>query len=396
MSLTTNTIKVKASVLSDADVTYMSMVERPANRIPFKMKKSGETDMNFNLQKLFTARKAEESASAVVAVVVRKGESEKYKAPLAEAGIEVYAEQDLDDQDVTLLVVKEDAVLDAEELTTFKMPNEMGVMVSNVKKYFAPWGTADKSFIDSATAKSFFPSLETAVSAFMQHMDMLMDKDEVKQSPTEEVQTLLNEFNQYVLALVNNLPDTVFKMEKLTPLVAEEAVEDVESAEPVSDDSIETASEGVAKAEEPADGSEEPVEAVGVEAEVSKSEDGGESAAVDTGGEVTEEAEVAEVTKSEESEEPTSIEAVISKAVGDALGSLSTQIGESISSLTSQVEELKKANDATVAKQEELSEMLGVTTIGESDASSVTKSDTTASVKSDTDFEPMPSNLEMY
>lgn len=201
--------------LSDLDVKFVSLVERGANRIPFRIIKSQEKDMSIDLSKLgFRVKKAAEEAkpgtASVTAVILSSGDDTvvtKVQKTLADTGIELTHHTLFEDGTVALH--KEDAAI--ADGTVIRMnPNfavvltDMGKNLDNLKK---------SAFGEMADAKGYFegpaPVLEMAndvIRAGVQKADSPIAAGTLVRDSMEGVQ-------QYLGYLTEVLPTGILKSE---------------------------------------------------------------------------------------------------------------------------------------------------------------------------------------
>jgi uncharacterized protein YoxC len=126
-------IKAKLRQLTDADVRYISLVERGANRIPFRIVKtdSKENSMGIDLSKLgLRVAKSEPPKAAVAAFVLSKNDPAlvaKAVESLKETGVEMSHIATFDDGSVA--IASDDKFFD--DPTVIRFSKEFGVVLKN-------------------------------------------------------------------------------------------------------------------------------------------------------------------------------------------------------------------------------------------------------------------------
>lgn len=194
-----------ARKLEDVDVSFVSLVKRGANRIPFRIIKSQEEDMSLDLGSLFRAKKAE--APQVLAVVL---DSESINTDtvrkLEEKG---YARQESEVGATSVVFKQEDYASDS---AVVDMGEGCAVVLSTVKKsfYSYPDGT---NFDDNLAKGSFFPSVDMAQDILEETIANIMyDSGVAVQAKTQTLGEAVDSFKQYVLALSEKLPASAFEL----------------------------------------------------------------------------------------------------------------------------------------------------------------------------------------
>jgi ribosomal protein L37AE/L43A len=192
--------RTKLKELKNANVNYISLVDRAATRIPFRVLKQDKGDETLDLTKIFKADHTPE----VVAVVVRDmGDAElaeKVRAAVQSVGfstetvkkgeqVTVFEQQETGD-DVALIRLSENVVVAVKGF--HPASDEFAAMVSGDGFYNGISGAF------AVVQKSITDTLEQAT-----------DENEAKAA----VSGLLNDLSEYVTGLVDNVPAQVFKAE---------------------------------------------------------------------------------------------------------------------------------------------------------------------------------------
>lgn len=209
-------VKIKAHALENADVHFISLVNRGANRIPFRVLKSEQKPM-INLSNLFTTKKAD-TAPRVVAIVTPGAIAANMALALKAEGYEVTETVTKDDDGVAILSIVDG--YEAEDVTTFKMSDDVAVMVEHVEKSFNSYET-ENDFAENIKKAGFFPGFRIATEVMMETVANVVHSTEKGETPNESVTKALKGYQAYVMSLVKSIPATAFKMETLAPVVIE-------------------------------------------------------------------------------------------------------------------------------------------------------------------------------
>jgi hypothetical protein len=384
--MTIRKIKVKANAMENADVSFISLVTRPASRIPFRVMKSDddpqEGDFMFNLTKLFKQDgEPSQSTDCILAAVVLQKKHEAHFAPkLKELGLKT------DDR-----VEKEDVVIlrqvpyAEDDVTTIKL-NEMGGLFLNapesVQKGFDPFPEGT-DFAENFSQGAFLPGVSIATEVMMETMRNVLRTAENQSVAREGIDGLMTAYKDHVLSFVDDLPEVAFRIDELNleGFVAVQNQDEGDGAledDPTGDANEEAGDAGEAgTADESADQSEAASdesgdgnggEGAGSE-EAQKAEDGltdeeravlkgvhiedldvaGDDASGDTASKSTEasDAEKKSTEKSDESE--LDIVALI--------GTMKSEVLEAVSGVRTEVKSLKEEQDKLAAKVDETAEI---------------------------------------
>jgi hypothetical protein len=360
-------IKAKANAMEDADVHYISLVTRPASRIPFRLTKSeddpeSEAGFMLNLSKMFKRDgEAPQQGVALVGVVLQR-KHEEYLAPQIEKlGLKVDDRVEQDD----IVILRQGEIDD--ECVAIKH-GVIGALYRDlpeqVKKAFDPYSESDD--FDENMALSFLPGMSAATEALFDTVIAVLRTAESPEDARSRIESNIDKYKSAVMDMASGLPEMAFKLEGLnleefvekeeTPeadveAAAEEAPAE-ESAPIIPPEAPEAAAE-----EAPADEGEAPAEEAAEEAApVEAAKDDGltpEERETLKGVHIEEidEPSTETVSKSESSEES---EQEDESDISALLTSFKSEVLEAISSVKSEVGELK-------SKQAELTEKVNDT-----------------------------------
>ena len=218
-------LKITATKMKDADVSFISLVDRGANRIPFKIvKKENPMAGHFaglDLGKLFTRKSDQkDKRGEVLAVVTMKGDDfEEVKQQVADAGFSVASVQEMEDGSV--LFVQGDKTVLKQEDTAGTTVIRLNDHVAVITKGFNPYGGMEEgdgqgtSFADQCRALGFYPGVRTALEVLTQNIYSLVDGASSPTDAAQQVSKLFDEAKAYLVSYVGGLPATVFKLETI-------------------------------------------------------------------------------------------------------------------------------------------------------------------------------------
>lgn len=212
------TVKVTANKMTDASVSFISLVDRGANRIPFKIVKQ-EKSMSghfagLDLGKLF-ARKSEtkDKQGEVLAVVTMKGESfDSVKKQVADAGFSVDNVQEMEDGSV---IFKQDGDMEG-ETTLVRLNDHVVVVTKGFRPYAMDITVGDVSFAEQCAAQGFYPGVRTIVDVMVQNINVAVDQAASPQDAAKMVAKMFDEAKTYTVGFLGGLPVKAFKLESVT------------------------------------------------------------------------------------------------------------------------------------------------------------------------------------
>lgn len=206
--------KIKARLMKNGVASFISLVDNPANRIPFrvtKREKSPETPEELSMFNSIGGRKtvvAKSAAPALLAYICRKSEQAQAVSMLTELKL---ASDDCVEQDGMLIFKQaeyDDAITD---VTPIQLDKGQAVLVSNVQKNFSPF-TDSPLFADNIAANGFFPGLNMAFDAMYEAVWNSLFMGDDAATARANVTRAAQDFAMYVSDMVNMLPEVVFKI----------------------------------------------------------------------------------------------------------------------------------------------------------------------------------------
>lgn len=369
----TRRIKVKANAMEDADVRFVSLVSRPASRLPFRVLKADEPDQEnglmINLSRMFKRDgDATDVGVTLVGVVLQKEHRDHFAPELEKLGLKTDDVIENDEGDV--LIFRQCEYSD-EDVVAIKL-NELGGLFVNVpevvSKAFDPFMESDD--FDTNMSLQFLPGMAAATEALMTSVYNVLRSADDASSARERISTNIDMYKQSVMDMAAGLPEVAFKIESLTldgfePQVEEAVKEEVTEEEaPTEAAAEEPAEEPVAKDEEGEQEPEQPEAAVSADAAADA--DALKEKGVHIEGDGAQDIKNPEVTEaSTEAEGDKPADAAVEKSEGeddkadDALVAKMSEILEAVSGVRTEVADLKKSHGELadkVSKAEETAE----------------------------------------
>lgn len=223
-------VVIPAKKILVADVTHISLVNRGANRVPFRIIKSDDPKEStvFNLDRLFSKNKKGEasnpSPNQMVAIAVATHLALKLEPELQALGFDVtqktehkgstvYKQHDYTDEEVQLVAFSSD----------------LAGLVKTTKG-FDSWPET-LSFTDNLMVAGFYPSVSMATDALSYTIREAMYESA---DPTEASATIgkaIDEFKAYLLSVTSSLPVDAFKMEEMAVSLKNETTATLEETQ---------------------------------------------------------------------------------------------------------------------------------------------------------------------
>lgn len=360
-------IKVKANAMEDANVRYVSLVSRPASRLPFRVLKHDEPDQEnglmINLSRMFKRDgDATEVGVSLVGVVLQKAHRDHFAPQLEKLGLKTDDVIESDDGDVLIFRQQE---FNDDDVVAIKL-NELGGLFINmpeeVTKAFDPFVDSD-DFGDNMSLQ-FLPGMSAATEALLTSVVNVLRTADTPDNARERISTNIDAYKAAVMDMAANLPEMAFKIEQLTLEGFEPAEVEKEDDQPVD-----------------AEASAEPVQAEGETVEKEEGEAAPEPAEVSDGAEAQPEAQAEadalkekgvhiegdgaddiknpDVTTEASTEAP---EAAVEKSEGeddkglDALVAKMSEVLEAVSGVRSEVADLKESQTKLAEKVDAVEE----------------------------------------
>lgn len=190
--------KLKVKKLTDLDVEFVSLVDRPANQLPFKIVKK---DSNMKV----TKEDLKEKASILGVAVSRGADIETVRNCVKESGI--YIAREVEREDGTLLCSGY-----AENTAQVELGEGVSVVVEEdflkgVKSVYEM-----NNYEDKVKSSTLFPSIGTATYIMLETMYESVMQAATPSEASKVAGSVLDSFSSYVKSLVKELPKEAFKM----------------------------------------------------------------------------------------------------------------------------------------------------------------------------------------
>lgn len=208
-------IKAVAKEMKEADVRFISLVARGANRIPFRIvksdKESGMIDLSKPL-KILKGEKPQAASPEVVGVVVFDQGDEAVMADvrksLTDHGFAVDTVTKNEDGTVLFSAGAVDA--EDEDATIVRLSENMVVVVKGFSSYNQALSEST-NFSEVMAAQGYYPGVRTACDALVYALQNALQKADSPQDASTKVNSILSSFSTYVSTMTKGLPVAAFK-----------------------------------------------------------------------------------------------------------------------------------------------------------------------------------------
>lgn len=213
--------RVKLRELKNADVRYISLVDRAASRIPFRvLKRDEETEMGIDLTRVFKkGESAQKVEVAEVVVFVQKDEklTDAVRQSIATAGFTTNRVRKAD-EDTLVYSQLENA---GDNTHMVRVSDQLLVVMKGLDEPKGMFGEIVKEH-------GFFPGLSMAMGLLHERVNELVTKSE---SPAAEIRKALDEFTVYAESLLA-LPAIIYKADD----AVNQAIANAQQRKDVADD----------------------------------------------------------------------------------------------------------------------------------------------------------------
>jgi hypothetical protein len=215
-------VLVKGSELTDADIHFISLVKRGANRSPFKVIKAEDVEGQSALGKVASGLFAmSEPDPSVVGFFIKKGDNVPgILDNLKKSGFKTDGIVD----EEGMFIAKQDGFADAKSVVIIKLDDQVGVAVQNIKKY-ADTYTASTDFDDNVVTSGFYPGISQGIGALQNTLYNIASEASGDGDYSAQIQAASAAFAKYVTGLFKSLPKEVWKFESLQRAVGGSTVQ---------------------------------------------------------------------------------------------------------------------------------------------------------------------------
>lgn len=231
------TITFKATEMRDAKVAHISLVDRAATRIPFKVIKQ-EKPMrimpHLDLASVFKKEKAGLNPE-IMGVVTLKSDSgfESVKGQIEEAGFATDTEVAFEDGSVIFGQVEE---MDGEHVL-IRLSDSAVMAVRGFKPYAMQLTQGDNSFEEGCVEQGYYPGVGAMVQSLGEMVISEVSKSDNPALAATNVAKMFDEAKKYAVSMVTALPAKAFKLETIFPEEDEIPTEELELYDTVLKDS---------------------------------------------------------------------------------------------------------------------------------------------------------------
>ena len=211
-------VKAKANAMENAEVEFISLVSRPATRIPFRALKSEdsqETDQMIHFKNMFKrdGDAALPQGCTLAGIVLQKQHAEHFEPQIAALGLKI--DDKVEDDDV---VVYRQVEFTNDAVTAIKLSEVGGLFLNapeNVQKQFDPFPEGN-DFKDNMAQGGFFPGVHVATDVMLETVRNVLRTAEDGAAAKAGLGQVLESFSTHILAFVDELPSVAFKLDALT------------------------------------------------------------------------------------------------------------------------------------------------------------------------------------
>jgi hypothetical protein len=227
-----STVKLSLKELRNADVRYVSLVDRSASRMPFRITKRDDKENTMIDLTRLQVKKAAPVATPVVKVapsvssIIVMGKPDAEMAPITEA---IKAQG----FDVTQIVKNEDGTISYKQDAT---PEDETVLIRLSEnmlvalKGFDPYNDALREcadFNETVAASGFFGGVSTAFDGLQSTMAAILRKADTPDAAVPDIESAVSKFGTYLVTLVSGLPSSAFKVDaSLAEIVKKTSTDD--------------------------------------------------------------------------------------------------------------------------------------------------------------------------
>ena len=246
-------LQVKANELVNTDASFVSLVKRGANRIPFRITKEEEPMLDLHKIGRNLFKKADPKPEIVAAIIQPGADVSRVASFFKAAGLEpkqfVKSEQD------GILTVAKEGYAEAEDVALLKMGEDVVVAVSGLKKSFDSYAYNSTDFNVVMATEGVYPSLCVAKDVLGQVIGNILYKASSPAEAASQVGEAIDDFKTYMVGLLGAVPVHAFKMDVAIAQAIEKAAAPAEE----EDEETKAAKAKAKKGEVPAASDEPPV-----------------------------------------------------------------------------------------------------------------------------------------
>lgn len=207
-------MRVRGHELKEVAVTRVSLVDRGANRSPFKiMKRDAQGDKMGILNKLFKGTTAVAAPAVIAIATAKSADQEALKARLTAAGFSVEKVAETDDSVVYLQPGAPEDVTTLEG-TVLKYDENTVAILANVKKDFCPWQMDNATFGDLVQVEGVYPTVSTAMDVLTGAIFSAINKAASPDDAANAISTAFDDAKSFMQGAARSLPVAAFKLDQ--------------------------------------------------------------------------------------------------------------------------------------------------------------------------------------
>jgi hypothetical protein len=210
-------VEIEGRELYNADVAFISLVDRPANRTPFRILKSATAeqhnlggskmfDLSDGMRRIFKSTGAKATIGAVL--VAKSADVEACKTVIKAAGLSVDKPEPRDNG----TAFKQADTLPAQTIVV-KVSDDIALAVCDVSKEFSGYNGTDTIFRDVLAVEGFYPGMGMASDVLKYTIGNIMKSSIDPEQAAGMIDKACKDFSAYMVQMVKNIPITAFKFE---------------------------------------------------------------------------------------------------------------------------------------------------------------------------------------
>lgn len=189
----------KLRELRNADVRYISLVDRAATRIPFRVLKREEgEDMGLDLSKIFKSDQKPEVVAMVIREKAEKVASDSVRIAIQKAG---FAVDKVKKAENAVIYVQKENEMNA---SLVRLSPDVAVAIKGMEE-------VSKDFPDMVSSDGFYTGLAESFDVVQKSALEILENADSSETASTQLTTLLQDFSQYAGAMAKNIPLAVWK-----------------------------------------------------------------------------------------------------------------------------------------------------------------------------------------
>ncbi len=166
----------------------------------------------FKLSSILGVRKNDtgtvaETEAAIAAIIIRKEDEEALKEQIEGEGHII--DDRMESEDGVHVVYKQ-TDFEGEEVTAFRMNDDLCVLVTGVQKQFSPF-LDSMSFGENFAAQGFMPSLTLGAEAMLDTVRTALRSSDDASQAKKNIGTVMKDFSAFTMQMIDGLPEVAFK-----------------------------------------------------------------------------------------------------------------------------------------------------------------------------------------